>query len=160
MIIFNPIGTIHSPHKRQEGAPIQPAAASEFHGTVELFPQYSEALDDLDQFERIILLYHFHLSDGFNLKIKPFLDSTKRGLFSTRAPRRPNQIGISIVRLTKVEGNLLHVTDVDMVDQSPLIDIKPYVPAFDSFPQSKAGWVDTVKGDIKSVKADNRFMNL
>lgn len=158
MIVFNPIGTIHTPHKQREGAPIQPAAASTFKGTVELLPEYTEALEDLDGFERIILIYHFHLSNGFNLKVKPFLDKVKRGLFATRAPRRPNQIGISIVKLLKVEGNILQIQGVDMVDNTPLIDIKPYVPIFDSFAQSKAGWVDLTNNDIESVKADKRFV--
>ncbi len=159
MIIFNPIGTIYSPHQEREGAPIQPAAASDFKGRVELFPQYIEALDDLDRFERIFLLYHFHLSDGFNLKVKPFLDTVKRGLFSTRAPRRPNQIGISIVKIIKIERNILYIEGVDVVNGTPLIDIKPYVPIFDSFPESKAGWVDNVSNDIEYVKADKRFVN-
>lgn len=160
MIIFNPIGTIHSPHKEQEGAPIQATAASEFHGTVEILPQYTEGLDDLGEFERIILLYHFHLSDSFSLKVTPFLDKTERGLFSTRAPRRPNQIGISIVRLLKIERNILHVAGVDMVDQTPLLDIKPYVPIFDAFSESRAGWVDAANVDIELVRADKRFMKL
>ncbi len=158
MIVLNPIGVIHSPHKQRDGAPIQPAGASQFEGQVELDLQYTEGLSDLDGFERIILLYHFHLSEGFNLRVKPFLDKVKRGLFSTRAPRRPCQIGISIVKLNRVEGNVIHVSGVDMVDQTPLLDVKPYVPAFDSFPGVRAGWTELHDSDLESVKADNRFV--
>lgn len=157
MITFTEIGIIHSPHKERKGAPIQPAGATEFKGRVEVFPQFEEGLSDLDGFERIILLYHLHLSEGFSLMTKPFLDHKKRGLFSTRAPKRPNQIGISIVQLIGVEKNILHVKGIDIVDKTPLIDIKPYVPQFDSFPDSRAGWVDAANLSAQSVRADDRF---
>ncbi|MBF0111527.1 MAG: tRNA (N6-threonylcarbamoyladenosine(37)-N6)-methyltransferase TrmO [Desulfamplus sp.] len=159
MITFNPIGVIHSPHKEREGAPIQSAAASEFEGKIEILPQYKEALNDLDGFERIILLYHFHLSDGYNLKVKPFLDNVKRGLFATRAPRRPNQIGISIVKLLKVEDNTIYIKGVDVVNGTPLIDIKPYVPIFDAFVNSKSGWFDNIDNNVAAVRADKRFVD-
>lgn len=157
MITFNEIGIIHSPHKERKGAPIQPAGADEFKGSVEVFPEFEEGLTDLDGFERIILIYHFHLSDGFNLMAKPFLDDQKRGLFSTRAPKRPNPLGLSIVRLLGVEKNILHIQGVDIVDKTPLIDIKPYVPQFDCFPDSRAGWVDAAHLSAQSVRADDRF---
>lgn len=157
MITFNEIGIIHSPHKERKGAPIQPAGAAEFKGRVEVYPEFEEALADLDGFERIILIYHFHLSKGFDLMTKPFLDDQKRGLFSTRAPKRPNPIGLSIVSLTRVENNILCVQGLDIVDKTPLIDIKPYVPQFDSFPDSRAGWIDAAHLSAKSVRADDRF---
>ncbi|MDY0220059.1 MAG: tRNA (N6-threonylcarbamoyladenosine(37)-N6)-methyltransferase TrmO [Desulfobacterium sp.] len=157
MITFNEIGIIHSPHREPKGAPIQPAGAAEFKGRVEVFPQFQEGLADLDGFERIILIYHFHLSNGFDLMVKPFLDDQKRGLFSTRAPKRPNPLGLSIVRLLGVENNILHIQGVDIVDKTPLIDIKPYVPQFDSFPDSRAGWIDAAHLSARSVRADNRF---
>jgi len=158
MITFKKIGTIYSPHKERAGAPIQPAGAEDFEGRVELFPEFEEGLCDLDGFERIILIYHFHLSEGYSLKTKPFLDDMKRGLFSTRAPKRPNQIGISIVRLLRIEKNILHVKGIDIVDGTPLIDIKPYVPVFDAFPDSRAGWIDAATKTAESIRADNRFM--
>lgn len=157
MISFNGIGIIHSPHREPKGAPIQPTGAAEFKGRVEVFPEFQEGLVDLDGFERIILIYHFNLSNGFELMAKPFLDDQKRGLFSTRAPKRPNPLGLSIVRLLGVENNILHIQDVDIVDKTPLIDIKPYVPQFDSFPDSRAGWIDAAHLSAKSVRADDRF---
>ncbi len=157
MITFNEIGIIRSPHKEREGAPIQPAGAVDFEGRVEVFPEFQEGLSDLDGFERIILLYHFHLSEGYSLMAKPFLDDTPRGLFSTRAPKRPNQIGISIVRLLGVEENIIHVKGIDIVDRTPLIDIKPYVPKFDAFPDSRAGWFDAGTRSLESTRADKRF---
>ena len=157
MITFNEIGIIRSPHKEREGAPIQPGGAADFEGSVEVFPEFQEGLSDLDGFERIILLYHFHLSEGYNLMAKPFLDDTPRGLFSTRAPKRPNQIGISIVRVLGVEENIIHVKGIDIVDRTPLIDIKPYVPKFDAFPDSRAGWFDAGTRSLESTRADKRF---
>lgn len=157
MITFNEIGIIRSPHKEREGAPIQPAGAADFEGRVEVFPEFREGLSDLDGFERIILLYQFHLSEGYSLMTKPFLDDTRRGLFSTRAPKRPNQIGISIVRLLRVEENIIHVKGIDIVDRTPLIDIKPYVPKFDAFPDSRAGWIDAGTRSAESARADKRF---
>ncbi len=158
MITFNEIGIIHSPHRERRGAPIQPAGADAFKGEIEVYPEFQEGLADLNGFERIILLYHFHLSEGFELMTKPFLDDQKRGLFSTRAPKRPNSLGLSIVRLIGIEKNILHVQGVDMVDNTPLIDIKPYVPQFDAFPGSRAGWIDAARLSAQSVRADDRFI--
>jgi len=155
---FNKIGIIRTPHKDRSGAPIQPTGAAGFEGRVELLPEYARGLDDLDGFERIILLYHLHLSKGFELKVKPFLDNTLRGLFSTRAPRRPNQIGISIVRLLRVDQATIHIGDVDIVDKTPLIDIKPYVPKFDAFPDAGAGWVDRTAKQAETTTSDDRFV--
>ncbi|MFH1154262.1 MAG: tRNA (N6-threonylcarbamoyladenosine(37)-N6)-methyltransferase TrmO [Pseudomonadota bacterium] len=159
MISVEPIGIIHSPHKHREGAPIQPHGNSRFEGRIQVFPDYVQGLSDLDGFERIIVIYHFHLSSGFDLMVKPFLDDTLRGVFATRAPKRPNQIGISILRLDRVEGDTLHVGEIDIVDQTPLIDIKPYVPRFDAYPGARAGWLDTSGRSQETVRADNRFVD-
>jgi len=157
-IAYRPIGTIRSPFKDVEGMPIQPAGALGIAGTVELEPEYAEGLRDLDGFSHILLVYHFHLAKGYSLKVRPFLDDNHRGVFSTRAPRRPNPIGISAVRLVRVEGNTLHIQDVDVVDGTPLLDIKPYVPEFDSRRAERIGWLSERVGKAHEVKADKRFI--
>ena len=131
MIELNPIGIIHSPFKELTGMPIQPAFARKTEGIVEIFEDYQDGLKDLDGFSHIMLLFHFHRSQGFRMHVVPYMDNQKRGLFATRAPRRPNPIGLSIVELLKVEDGKLHIRNVDMVDGTPLLDIKPYVPEFD-----------------------------
>ena len=124
-IKYKPIGIIHSPFKEPKGTPIQPTAAKGIEGKVEVFPEYAEGLKDVKEFSHIILVCHFHLSKKPSLKVKPFMDDQMRGVFATRAPSRPNPIGISIVRLIKIEENILHVQDVDIIDGTPLLDIKP-----------------------------------
>ncbi|MEP0827878.1 MAG: tRNA (N6-threonylcarbamoyladenosine(37)-N6)-methyltransferase TrmO [bacterium] len=141
-IIFSPIGTIFTPFKTPKEAPIQPSRSKGAIGRIELLPEYEKGLDDLDGFSHIILLYYFHLSSGYNLKVKPFLDNTLRGVFATRAPRRPNGIGLSTVRLISIEGLILHIQDIDVVDGTPLLDIKPYVPEFQSTPEVRLGWLN------------------
>jgi tRNA (adenine37-N6)-methyltransferase len=156
-ITYEPIGTIHTPFKKPEGMPIQPSGAKGIKGTINLDNKYTEALSDLDGFSHIILLYHLHLSEGFSLKVKPFLDNTKRGLFATRAPRRPNPIGLSVVKLIGIENNILTIENVDIVDGTPLLDIKPYVMEFNGIEEIKTGWLtdNGIKARIK--KSDNRF---
>lgn len=156
-IQFRPIGIIHSPFNEAKGAPIQPKRAKGVAGTIELFPEYKEGLADLDGFSHIILIYHFHLSQGYSLKVKPFLDNTLRGLFATRAPRRPNQIGVSVVRLDRVEGTTLHISNLDIVDGTPLLDIKPYVPHFDKEEEIRIGWLTGRTKKAGNKSADNRF---
>lgn len=156
-IHYRPIGVIHSPFKEPSDAPIQPRAAEGIKGTVELFDEFKEGLTDLDGFSHIILIYHLHLSEGYSLKVKPFLDDTRRGLFATRAPRRPNPLGISVVPLIKIEGATLHVSNVDIVDGTPLLDIKPYIPEFDRETEIKVGWLTGKSRRIKDTFSDNRF---
>lgn len=153
------IGTIHTPFHTLEGMPIQPTAAIGVQGTVEVFPEYEEGLQDLDGFSHLILLYHFHLSQGYNLRVVPFMDSRTRGLFATRAPRRPNPIGLSIVRLLKVEDRRLYVENIDVLDNTPLLDIKPYVPTFDAQEQVKCGWLENESRDVSRQRADSRFVD-
>ncbi|MEJ2687794.1 MAG: tRNA (N6-threonylcarbamoyladenosine(37)-N6)-methyltransferase TrmO [Gammaproteobacteria bacterium] len=157
MIEFTPIGTIQSPFTEPEGMPIQPGGAVGVKGRVNVFEAYRPGLQDLDGFSHIILLYHFHRSQGFSLQVVPFLDSEPRGLFSTRAPRRPNPIGLSIVRLDGIEAGVLHVRNVDILDGTPLLDIKPYVPEFDQQVQVKTGWLETVGKAVSDRKSDDRF---
>lgn len=157
-ITFSPIGTIHTPFSNLDGMPIQSSGASDVEGTIILDPQYEAGLQDLDGFSHIILLYHFHLSKGYRLTVTPFLDTVERGLFSTRAPRRPNPIGLSIVRLVRIDGLSLHVQGVDVLDNTPLLDIKPWVPAFDVRDNARAGWLDEKQKDSRSLKSDRRFV--
>jgi len=157
-IEFQSIGLIHSPHKDLVGMPIQPTGAKGLKGHVEIYQEFEKGIKDLDGFSHIILLYYFHKSQGFNLSVTPFLDNTPRGLFSTRAPRRPNPIGLSIVHLTDVHKNILYIEDVDILDQTPLIDIKPYVPQFDHRPGSVAGWLQNCMERSIHQISDNRFI--
>jgi tRNA-Thr(GGU) m(6)t(6)A37 methyltransferase TsaA len=137
--------------------PIQPAGAKGIAGTVEINPEYQEGLADLDGFSHIILLYHFHLSEGYSLLVKPFLDEHLRGVFSTRAPRRPNPLGLSVVRLVKIEGSTLHIENIDIMDGTPLLDIKPYVPDMDGVKAERSGWLSGKVGGVCEAKADERF---
>lgn len=151
----NPIGTIRTPFREPKGAPVQPVAAGGAEGVVELDPRYAEGLRDLEGFERVWLLYWFHQAAPARMTVRPFLDDTDRGLFATRAPCRPNPIGLSCVRLLRVEGNRLHVADVDMLDGTPLLDIKPYAPQFDHYEVSRVGWL--AGKDPAGRAADGRF---
>jgi tRNA-Thr(GGU) m(6)t(6)A37 methyltransferase TsaA len=154
-LTITPIGIIHTPFTERKGTPIQPSAGRGIRGTVELKPEYRGGLSDLEGFERIWLIYHFHKSGAFKLMVVPFRDTVERGLFSTRAPVRPNNIGLSCVRLVEVKDRLLIVEDVDMLDGTPLLDIKPYVPEFDAYHQGRTGWLG--KSDSGRAKADRRF---
>ena len=156
-IEYHPIGIIRSPFKHLEGMPIQPAGASSIQGRVEVFPEYAEGLKDLDGFSHIILLYHLHRVKESNLIVTPFLDSHPRGVFSTRAPKRPNPIGISVVKLLRIDGAELHIENVDILDGTPLLDIKPYVPQFDPYPVDRIGWLEQAQDRIQKMKSDDRF---
>jgi len=136
-----PIGIIHTPFKCKKETPIQPFRSHAI-GKVELFKEYHEGLEDIEGFSHIILIYRFHKSKGYNLKVKPFLDNEKRGLFSTRAPRRPNQLGLSVVRLLTKEDNILFVEGIDVIDGTPLLDIKPYVTYFEPRENIRVGWLE------------------
>lgn len=139
---MRPIGTIHSPFTQKDQTPIQ-ASRSQISGSVELDPEFAAGLQDLEGFSHIILLYVFHQSSGYSLHVKPFLDNQERGLFATRYPCRPNPIGLSVVQLTGVQGNTLAIEGVDVLDGTPLLDIKPYVPDFDMQVSTRAGWYET-----------------
>lgn len=156
-IRYTPIGLIHSPFKEVKGMPIQPAGAKGVAGTVEIEPDYGGGLKDIEGFSDIILIYHFHLSEGYSLEVKPFMDDNLHGVFATRAPRRPNPIGISVVRLVRVEGCTLYIEDVDVVDGTPLLDIKPYVPEFDVRVTERIGWLSGKADKAHEMRADERF---
>jgi len=156
-IIYKPIGMIHSPFTVVDGMPIQPSGAAGVRGTVELRADLAPGLKDLEGFSHIILIYHFHLSIGYSLDVKPFLNDTLRGVFATRAPKRPNPIGLSVVRLTGISGTTLNIEDVDVVDQTPLLDIKPFVPDFDNREAQSIGWLAGQTPRVTVIKADRRF---
>jgi len=156
-ITYKSIGIVHSPFKKPKGTPIQPRAARGIEGTVEIFPEYEKGLKDIEGFSHIILICHFHLSKTFSLEIKPYMEDKLHGLFATRAPSRPNPIGLSVVRLVKVKGYKLYIKDIDIVDGTPLLDIKPYIPEFGSEDIIKKGWLENNIGRLPDSKDDGRF---
>lgn len=154
-VTMRPIGIIHSPHHDTAQTPIQPVCARGVPGTVEVFADYVEGLADVDGFSHLHLIYWFHRSaavqmgsdppaEPFSLKVVPYLDDVPRGVFATRAPRRPNPIGLSLVRLVERRGAELHVEDLDVLDGTPLLDIKPYVEGFDLRLGTSGGWTEAV----------------
>lgn len=152
-----PIGIIHSPFTEPRGMPIQPAGARGVAGTVEVFEDFRAGLADLDGFSHVILLYHFHRSEGFSLSVVPFLDAQARGVFATRAPRRPNPIGLSVVRLCGIDGGVMRIENVDVLDGTPLLDIKPYVPQFDAAEDVRIGWLEAAGEGAAKKRSDDRF---
>ena len=153
------IGVVHSPFKEAKGTPIQPTAAKDVKGTIEIKEYFKEGLCDLDGFSHIIVLFGFHASKGHKLKVKPFLDDKYRGLFSTRAPNRPSQIGFSIVCLDRIEGNTLHIRGVDMIDGTPVLDIKPYIPTLNPEGEVRTGWLTKSCHEFDRKKADKRMLS-
>jgi len=143
-LCYQPIGIIHSEHKAPEQTPIQPVYAQGCRGRAEIFPEFAEGLRDLEGFSHIYLIYHFHRAEPPRLAVKPFLQETERGIFATRAPCRPNPIGLSVVELVRREGNVLHLEGVDILDGAPLLDLKPYVGRFDRVETKRNGWQDEV----------------
>jgi len=156
-ITYRFIGIVHSPHKSDEGIPIQPIGAKGIKAEIEVFEEFQEGLKDLEEFSHIIVLYDFHRSKDYKLIVKPFLDNETHGVFATRAPKRPNSIGLSVLKLNKVVENILFVENVDILDETPILDIKPYVSKFDSVEEERNGWLE--KKIEKSIiqKSDNRF---
>ncbi len=151
------IGIIKTSLKSSQGAPIQPAS-SNVSGIVQIDEKYADALQDLDGFERIWLIFWCHKSKPVQMQVVPYMDNAPHGVFATRAPSRPNPIGISCVKLDRIDGLVLHVSDVDILDGTPLLDIKPYVPQFDVYPTERNGWLDQVDSKrIQKGQADQRF---
>jgi tRNA (adenine37-N6)-methyltransferase len=143
-IVYEPIGVIRSEHTKPEETPIQPVYAIGFQGQAEVFPEFAAGLRDLEGFSHVYLVYHMHKADRPRLAVKPFLQDVERGVFATRAPCRPNPIGLSVVKLVRREGNILHLDDVDVLDGTPLLDIKPYTAKFDYIETTRNGWQDEV----------------
>jgi tRNA (adenine37-N6)-methyltransferase len=156
-VAFTPIGIVRTPFPDHAGMPIQTVAAKGVRGTVELDPAYAGALADLDGFSHLHLITYMHRTGGVSLRVTPYLDTVERGVFATRSPKRPNPIGLSLVRLTGIEGAVLHVEELDLLDGTPLLDIKPYVPPFDDRPDARYGWFEQRAQHVHSVRADARF---
>ena len=155
-VSLKPIGIVRSPFTQAAGTPIQPSMAADVVGTVEVFEPFQAGLKDLDGFERIWLIVWFHRATAVQLEVIPYLDSVPHGLFATRAPSRPNPIGISSVRLLSIERNILHLAEFDLLDGTWVLDIKPYVPRFDVFKVERCGWIDSTS--TNQTVADTRFM--
>ena len=160
-IVYTPIGTIRTPFKELEGMPIQPIGAKDVKGEISLKDEFKEGLKDLEGFSHIVLIYHLHLSKGYEMHVKPFLDNTERGVFATRAPKRPNSIGMSVVCLKKVEGSKIFISNVDIADGTPLLDIKPYIPNFDKCKgeEVRIGWFEDKHEEAHDKKSDGRFID-
>ena len=158
IISYQPIGIVHTSFSNIGGMPIQPVGADKIRGTVEIFQGYAKGLKDLDGFSHIILIYHFHQAQSAKLIVTPFLDTLPHGVFSTRAPSRPNPVGLSVVRLLKIEQNILHIENVDILNDTPLLDLKPYVPEFDQHQGERIGWLKEAKGRVRNKKSDDRFI--
>ena len=152
-----PIGIIHTGHTCPEEAPIQPVYARGCQGRVDIFPEYAEGLNDLDGFSNIYLVYHFHRADTVLLSVKPFLQDVERGLFATRVPCRPNPIRLSIVELLYRKDNVLYVDGVDMLDGTPLLDIKPYTARFDCILKTRNGWQDALDDSVVRERTSREY---
>jgi tRNA-Thr(GGU) m(6)t(6)A37 methyltransferase TsaA len=155
IIEYRPIGYITTPFQEPVGVPIQPSRARGVRGTVQVSAEYVAALADLDGFSHVVLLCHLHQARPWRPLVVPYLDTVERGLFATRSPSRPNPIGLSVVRLLEVSGDRLEVEDVDLLDGTPVLDIKPYVPEFDSPAEIRLGWLEAARR--RSVRSDDRF---
>ena len=157
-ITFRSIGIIHTPFQDLSGMPIQPSAAEGVEGKVILDPALQEGLQDLEGFSHLILLYYFHQGGAPELLLKPFLEDKEHGVFATRAPRRPNGIGLSIVKLLKIKQNILTIANVDILDGTPLLDIKPYIPYFDQPEADRVGWLEKNNRRVGGKLSDDRFV--
>jgi len=159
-ITYRPIGFLRTPFTTPENMPIQPAAAQGTPGTIELRGDLVAGLQDLDGFSHLVLLYHLHEAGRARLTVTPFLEETPHGVFATRAPARPNPIGLSVVQLVRIERNVLHVRNVDVLDGTPLLDVKPFVPEFDCPAAGEPlsfGWVEPHRTRITQTRSDDRF---
>ena len=158
MIEYKPIGIVYSPFKQTIGTPIQPKAAEGVMGTVEVFKEYEEGLEGVEGFSHIILIYHFHLVKKPKLKVKPYMGNFHIGVFATRSPTRPNPIGMSVVEVIERRGRFIRIRNVDVIDGTPLLDIKPYVPEFDNYMENtRIGWLQNNIYKLKDTKDDGRF---
>ena len=156
-VVYKPIGLIHSPFIILEEMPIQPTSDTSRPGIVEIYSEFVEGLRDLKGFSHIYLIYHLHKIHASKLLVTPFLDMEPHGIFATRAPSRPNPIGLSLVKIVRLEDNLIHIDKLDILDETPLLDIKPYVPDFENIQSVRIGWLEKAKGQIRNQKSDDRF---
>ena len=156
-IEFTPIGIIHTPFKTINNMPIQPTADKESEGWIEIFDEYSAGLADLNGFSHIYLIFHLHKTSSYKLSVVPFLDTVERGIFATRSPSRPNPVGLSVVKLVSVSGNIIKIQGLDILDETPLIDIKPFVPMFEDSKDIRIGWFEGKDKNLPGKLSDGRF---
>jgi tRNA (adenine37-N6)-methyltransferase len=158
-ICFQPVGVVRSPFTTFEGMPLQSVAGREIRGQIEIHPQFTPGLKDLDGFSHLHLVTHLHRGAPGGLEVVPLLDDTVRGrgIFATRSPRHPNPIGLSVVRLLSVAGRVLEIAGIDLLDGTPVLDLKPYVPEFDSVAAERTGWLEQAAARVHRVRADARF---
>ena len=155
---FTPIGTIRTPFTDLKNMPIQPKGAREVEGQVVVKPEFAEGLKDLDGFSHLYLIYVFHKAPRTSLTVVPFMDTEPRGIFSTRSPLRPNHIGLSIVELVEVRDNVVRIKGADVLDDTPLLDIKPYIEPFEYVLESRSGWMKAGRKEVEDKRSDGRFV--
>jgi tRNA-Thr(GGU) m(6)t(6)A37 methyltransferase TsaA len=156
-MIYQPIGWLQTPFTDITNMPIQPSGARGVQGTLQVKAEFVPGLRDLDGFSHVICLYHMHRCTGYALEVTPFLDQATHGIFATRSPKRPNPIGLSVLRLVEINGDTLHLEDVDMLDGTPVLDLKPYIPAFDAPAADRFGWLTEKAVHVKTTRSDDRF---
>ena len=156
-VVYRPVGIMRTPFTSVRGMPIQPTGAIGVAGRLEIFPEYREGLSDLDGFSHVILVYHLHKIAGHCLTVRPFLGNSDHGIFATRSPRRPNPIGLSVLRVRGVTGTGVELENVDILDETPVLDVKPYVPDFDVWDADRCGWFAGVSENAARVRSDGRF---
>jgi tRNA (adenine37-N6)-methyltransferase len=156
-IIFSPIGIVHSDYTINLGTPIQPDESVKNTGVIEIFNQFSAGLEDIDGFSHIYVLYHFHKNIDFKLSVKPFMDDNYHGVFATRAPKRPNGIGLSLLKISSVIENRICVFGIDILDKTPVLDIKPYIGEFSKMENISMGWLSDKFHGFSKTKDDGRF---
>lgn len=157
-IVFEPIGVVHSEFAEPRGVPVQGSLEPETEAVLEIFPEFAEGLKDVEGFSHLIVLYHFdRVGEKRPLVTKPFLDDVPRGIFAIRGPRRPNPIGLTVVRLLGRRGRELRVGGIDMIEGTPILDLKPYIPRSDSFPDARVGWLEGKLDHLQATRADSRF---
>jgi len=156
-IIFKPVGVIHSPYKTVENMPIQPSAGKGTEAEIEIFPEFADGLSDIEGFSHIYIIFHLNMVKTPKLKVIPFLDDVERGIFATRSPARPNPIGLSLAEIVAVKNNIITIRGVDMLDGSPVLDIKPFVPDFESHNDVRIGWFEGKTGKAAKIFSDSRF---
>jgi tRNA (adenine37-N6)-methyltransferase len=156
-ITYRPIGVIHSPHTDPKATPVQPVFAEGIEGTAEVFPEFADGLKDVEGFSHLFIIFHFHRAGEPKLQVKPYLQDEVRGVFACRAPCRPNGIGFSVCRLVKREGALLHLADLDILDGTPLLDIKPYIARFDSRTGTRDGWQKDVDDEAAAERGVREY---
>jgi tRNA (adenine37-N6)-methyltransferase len=157
LVTYTPIGVVRSPYAGLDGMPLQTVAAGEVEASVELEPRVHGALRDLDGFSHLWLVTHLHRVDGWTAEVVPFLDTEPRGVLATRSPRHPNPIGLSLVRLLAVERGVLRIRGIDLLDGTPVLDVKPFVPEFDACDDVRAGWFDAAAARVHTVRSDDRY---